>query len=165
MSLTVSQLMELPCLRRAKVLAGKKGLNRIVATISVLEYATPTAMQKKLYDSIEFWGSELVITGFCNVADDVEAQCENIRKLAASLEKKGLVKILKNPRDGRACVIRPTETLAQYFQQAAQLHTQKLTDLFSVYSDQEMEQLFWLLMKLYTGIERLEQPQREEEKI
>ena len=63
MSLTVSQLMELPCLRRAKVLAGKKGLNRIVATISVLEYATPTAMQKKLYDSIEFWGSELVITG------------------------------------------------------------------------------------------------------
>lgn len=86
MSLTVSQLMELPCLRRAKVLAGKKGLNRIVATISVLEYATPTAMQKKLYDSIEFWGSELVITGFCNVADDVEAQCENIRKLAAAGE-------------------------------------------------------------------------------
>nr|WP_076778161.1 MarR family transcriptional regulator [Lachnoclostridium phocaeense] len=90
---------------------------------------------------------------------------QNIRKLAASLEKKDLVTILKNPRDGRACVIRPTETLSQYFQQAAQLHTQKLTDLFSVYSDQEMEQLFWLLMKLYTGIERLEQPQREEEKI
>ena len=77
---------QLPCLRRAKVLAGKKGLNRIVATISVLEYATPTAMQEKLYDSIEFWGSELVITGFCNVADDVEAQCENIRKLAAAGE-------------------------------------------------------------------------------
>ena len=51
------------------------------------------------------------------------------------------------------------------FSAGAQLHTQKLTDLFSVYSDQEMEQLFWLLMKLYTGIERLEQPQREEEKI
>ena len=86
MSLTVAQLMELPCLRRAKVLAGRNGLNRIVSTISVLEYAVPTAMQKKLYDSIEFWGSELVITGFCSVADDVEAQCANIRRLAEAGE-------------------------------------------------------------------------------
>ena len=86
MSLTVSQLLELPSLRRAKVLAGRKSLDRIVTCISVLEYATPTAMQKKLYESIEFWGSELVITGFCNVADDVEAQCENIRSMAAAGE-------------------------------------------------------------------------------
>ena len=86
MSLTVSQLMELPCLRRAKVLAGHRGLSRIVTSISVLEYATPTAIQTKLYESIEFWGSELVITGFCSVADDVDAQCENIRKMALAGE-------------------------------------------------------------------------------
>ena len=74
MSLTVSQLLELPCLRRAKILAGHRSLDRIVTSISVLEYSTPTETQKKLYDSIEFWGSELVITGFCNVANDVDAQ-------------------------------------------------------------------------------------------
>ena len=82
MSLTVSQLMELPCLRRAKVLAGHASLNRIVTSITVLEYAAPTKMQKKLYESIEFWGSELVITGFCSIADDVDAQCENIKSLS-----------------------------------------------------------------------------------
>ena len=86
MSLTVSQLLELPCLRRARVLAGHKSLDRIVTSISVLEYSTPTETQKKLYESIEFWGSELVITGFCNIADDVDAQCANIRSMAAAGE-------------------------------------------------------------------------------
>ena len=86
MSLTVAQLMELPCLRRAKVLAGHRSLDRIVTCVSVLEYATPTALQQKLYESIEFWGSELVITGFCSVADDVDAQCENIRQMAQAGE-------------------------------------------------------------------------------
>ena len=42
MSLTVSQLLKLPCLRHAKVLAGHRSLDRIVTSISVLEYATPT---------------------------------------------------------------------------------------------------------------------------
>ncbi|MGM9607645.1 MAG: PucR family transcriptional regulator [Oscillospiraceae bacterium] len=86
MSLTVSQLMELPCLRRSKVLAGHNGLNRIVTCLSVLEYSNPTELQKRLYESIEFWGSELVITAFSNVADDVDAQCENIKSMAAAGE-------------------------------------------------------------------------------
>lgn len=59
MSLTVFQLLKLPCLRHAKVLAGHRSLDRIVTSISVLEYATPNGVQKQLYDSIEFWESEL----------------------------------------------------------------------------------------------------------
>lgn len=86
MSLTVSQLMELPCLRRAKVVAGHRSLDRIVTCVSVLEYSTPTEIQTQLYDSIEFWGSELVITGFSSIANDVDAQCANIRKMAAAGE-------------------------------------------------------------------------------
>lgn len=86
MSLTVSQLMELPCLRRAKVIAGHNSLSRIVTCVSVLEYSTPTEIQKQFYDSIEFWGSELVLTGFCSIADDIEAQCTNIRKMAEAGE-------------------------------------------------------------------------------
>lgn len=86
MSLTVSQLMELPCLRRAKVIAGHESLNRIITCLTVLEYSNPTETQKKLYDSIEFWGSELILTAFSNVANDVEAQCNNVRIMAAAGE-------------------------------------------------------------------------------
>lgn len=47
--LTAEQLMELPCLRRVRVLAGRMGLSRIVAAISVLENAAPAVMQKKSF--------------------------------------------------------------------------------------------------------------------
>ena len=86
MSLTVSQLMTLPCLRRAKVLAGHTCLDRIVTNVTVLEYSTPTNLQKKLYESIDFWGGALILTGFCSIADDVEAQCNNIRMFAMAGE-------------------------------------------------------------------------------
>lgn len=86
---------------------------------------------------------------------------QNIKKLAAVLEKKGLVSIVKNPHDARTSLICPTEKMSHYFQQAAGLHTRKLTELFSVYTDEEMEQLFTLLMKLYSGIERLETSQND----
>lgn len=86
MSLTVSQLLELPCLRKASVLAGHNSLDRIVTCVTVLEYSTPTETQKKLYDSINFWGSELILTGFCSIADDVDAQCDNIRMFAMAGE-------------------------------------------------------------------------------
>ena len=38
MSVTVKDLLKLPSLRQAKVLAGEAGLSRAVSSISVLEY-------------------------------------------------------------------------------------------------------------------------------
>lgn len=82
MSVTVESLLKLPSLRQATVLAGANSLDRIVTSVSVLEYANLTEMQRHLYENLEFSGSELVITGFCSIKDDVDAQCANIRKLA-----------------------------------------------------------------------------------
>jgi hypothetical protein len=87
MSVTVKKILELPSLRGAKVLGGKQSLDRIVNSISVLEYAKPTPMQEHLFTEIQpFLGAELVITGFCSIPDDVEAQCANIRRLSEAGE-------------------------------------------------------------------------------
>lgn len=86
MSVTIEKIMVLPSLRHAAVLAGKKSLNRIVTSISVLEYAEPTKTQDDFYRHIEFLGGELVITSFSSIADNVEAQCVNVRKLASAGE-------------------------------------------------------------------------------
>lgn len=82
MSVTVKDLLELPSLRGARLAAGKGALNKLVSSISVLEYADPNVLQDELFKNNEFFGSEIVITGFMNIPNDVEAQCANIKRLA-----------------------------------------------------------------------------------
>jgi len=82
MSITVADIMKLPSMRGAKVLGGHNGLNRIVSSISVLEYAQINPMQTTLLQNIEFLGNELAITGFMNNPEDVELQCTNLRRMA-----------------------------------------------------------------------------------
>ena len=75
MSITVADVMKLPSMRGAKVLGGKRGLSRIVSSISVLEYAQVNPVQTQLLKNIDFLGNELAITGFMNNPDDVELHC------------------------------------------------------------------------------------------
>lgn len=86
MSITVADIMKLPCLKEARVVAGYGGMSKILSSISVLEFADPNALQEELFDNNEFYGSEIVITAFANIVDKVEQQCANIRRLAEAGE-------------------------------------------------------------------------------
>ena len=66
MSVTVEDLLGLPSLRRAKVLGGHRGLSKIVSSISVLESTDPGVLVDEVFPQGEFFGSEIVITGFLN---------------------------------------------------------------------------------------------------
>lgn len=81
---------------------------------------------------------------------------QNIKKLAASLEEKGFVEIKQSQKDMRAAAILPTDKLIPYFDKISAMHKQKLKTLFEEYTDSEIQMLFDLLMKLYKGIDRLE---------
>ena len=76
MAITVSDCLRLPSLREAKVVAGHKGLNKFVTTVSVLEYAKRYALAEEY-----FLGNELILTGFISVKDNIEDQCEALRRL------------------------------------------------------------------------------------
>ena len=78
MSITVRECLKLPSLRNAEVLAGHAGLDQYVSTVSVLEYAKTFAMANPL-----FLGNEIILTAFISIKDDVDAQCEAIRRLHA----------------------------------------------------------------------------------
>ena len=82
MSVTVADLLKLPSLRSARLAAGRGGLGKPISSISVLEYADPNLLQDELFRNNEFYGSEIVITGFTSIPRDVEAQCANICRLA-----------------------------------------------------------------------------------
>lgn len=81
---------------------------------------------------------------------------QNIKKLAVHLEQKGFVKIEQNTNNSRAASIKPTQKLFQYFDKVKTSHQQKLNYLFKDYTDEEIQQLFDLLMRLYPSIEELE---------
>lgn len=83
MSVTVADILNFPCLKGAKVVAGREGLSKMVSSISVLEFSDANDLQKEILSSIEFYGSELVITAFAHIPTNVKLQCDNIRRLAA----------------------------------------------------------------------------------
>jgi DNA-binding PucR family transcriptional regulator len=82
MSVTVADILKLPSLRNAEVVAGKGGLGKIVSSISVLESTDPEVLNDSLFHNDDFNGSEIVITSIINIRDDIELQCRNIKRLA-----------------------------------------------------------------------------------
>ncbi|MCI1965154.1 MAG: PucR family transcriptional regulator ligand-binding domain-containing protein [Oscillospiraceae bacterium] len=82
MSVTLSDLLKLPSLREASVLGGKRGLSKIVSSISVLESNDPSFLTDSIFPKHNLCGSEIVITGFLNAVNDIDLQCANIKRLA-----------------------------------------------------------------------------------
>lgn len=89
---------------------------------------------------------------------------QNIKKIAYVLENKGFVKIEQSHKDIRASYIQPTEKLNDYFETVFHTYQEKLGYLFEVYTPHEIEQLFYLMMKLYDGIDYLERKTKDEKK-
>lgn len=81
---------------------------------------------------------------------------QNIKKLASVLEKKGFVSIQQSPNDTRASCICPTEKVNKFFENEFFQYQRELRYLFEVYTEEETNTLFTLLMKLYSGIDNLE---------
>lgn len=86
---------------------------------------------------------------------------QNVKKLAYALEKKGFVAIRQSERDTRACCICPTEKLQSYFDTVFAAYQKQLRYLFAGYTEEEVAQLFQLMMKLYAGIDELERRARD----
>lgn len=82
MSITIEQALKLPSLRKAKVLAGKNSLDKNILTVNVLECSELTQEVGFLIDNIKYVGSELAITSFYGIRNDVESQLETIRLLS-----------------------------------------------------------------------------------
>lgn len=75
MSITVRDCLKLSSLSFGKVVAGKNGLDRIVSSVSVLEFFNTDELDV-------FTPNELIISALHDIKDDVEKQCEAIKDLS-----------------------------------------------------------------------------------
>ena len=82
---------------------------------------------------------------------------QNIKQLAEALEKKGFIRIVKSTNDARALSAKVTQKTNDYWKEEFYKYQQELKYLFEEYSEDEVALLFKLFMKLYSGIDNLEE--------
>ena len=81
MSVTISDIMQLPSLQEARIVAGMKGINRSIASVSVLEAIATKDLDIDLPGHATNYGQEIILTAFVAYRNSVDAQCEAIRAL------------------------------------------------------------------------------------
>ena len=79
MSVTVRDVLKLPCMRNAEVIAGKTGLDNVVTGVTVLKYAFFNEYQEKVFNEVNYEGSDINITAFSFLADDQNGILNEIR--------------------------------------------------------------------------------------
>ena len=88
-----------------------------------------------------------------NIGNLMGCSRQNVKKLAVALEKKGFVRLLLGGNN--SIRIELTDKVAKYAEEIGERHSQALSLLFADFSEQEIEQLFYLYTKLYAGMERV----------
>lgn len=82
MSVKVKDLLQLPSLREAEVLAGAENLDRSVSSLSFLDVSDMLFFSKNIQmNQKEYYAGELLISSFYSIKDDVAKQCEAIQYL------------------------------------------------------------------------------------
>ena len=80
MSVTITDILRLPSMQGAKVVAGEENLNRIISCITVLEN-DELEFHEENSGAPGFVGTELAITGFLSIRDHLDKQCQCIQRL------------------------------------------------------------------------------------
>ena len=89
-----------------------------------------------------------------NIGNLMGCSRQNVKKLALALEKKGFVHLQLS--NNNSVLVELTEEVQRYTEEIGERQMKALSLLFSDFSEEEIEQLFFLYSKLYTGLERVE---------
>lgn len=81
MSVYAEDLLKVPSLAGAEVVAGRGGLRKTISSISVLETVDIDVFTQTTFPNDYVKGSELVITGFLNARDKYDLQLEAVKYL------------------------------------------------------------------------------------
>ena len=83
MSITVEDALKLPTMKNARLLAGKNGLKNNIYGITVFDYIGSEDLQEEFYaQNIRNLTSQMVLTSFSAIRDDVQKQCANLRRMS-----------------------------------------------------------------------------------
>ena len=136
-------------------------MQAIFSSIFVLQNRMQTAGEKlQTKISMKQW-LLLAMTACCpeprtltSIGNLMGCSRQNVKKLALALEKKGFVHLQLS--NNNSVLVELTEEVQRYTEEIGERQMKALSLLFSDFSEDEIEQLFFLYSKLYTGLERVE---------
>ena len=85
----------------------------------------------------------------------------NVTGIADSLARDGLIRRISDPRDGRASLLRLTESGRRQFRAMAERHERWIVESFAALGDREIAELAALLGRLKTSVRGLEEQEGE----
>ena len=136
-------------------------MQAIFSSIFVLQNRMQTAGEKLQTQISKKQWLLLAMTACCpeprtltNIGNLMGCSRQNVKKLALALEKKGFVHLQLSSNN--SVLVELTEDVQRYAEEIGERQMKALSLLFSDFSEEEIEQLFFLYSKLYTGLERVE---------
>ncbi len=81
---------------------------------------------------------------------------QNIKALAKALEKKSFVSIKRNKNDRRAYGIFLTPKTVKHFKDSDDYYTKQILNLFSEFTEEEINLFYAFIPRLFTGIQKME---------
>jgi len=84
-----------------------------------------------------------------NIGKKLGTTKQSVKQIISILESKGFVRITPSPKDRRAVNVSITESGQQILLESAEKGIYLLTDLFSEFTAEELEQMWNLLKKMY----------------
>ncbi len=141
-------------------------IQAIFSSIFIMQNRMQTAGEKiQTQISMKQW-LLLAMAGSCpeprtltNLGTLMGCSRQNVKKLALALEKQGYVELILGSNN--SVQVQFTVKAFEYAKEMEGRHAKTLQLLFEDFSEQEIEQLFHLYSKLYSGIERVENYAKE----
>lgn len=152
---------------------GKGSLQKkqaIFASVFVIQNRLQTACEKLQREITMRQWLLLAMTEVCeeprtltNVGRLMGCSRQNVKNLAAALEKKNFVRLISGANN--SVLIEPTETAREYLLEMAEKQGAVMRALFSPFTDEETDALFGLQNKLLDGVKEVEDYAENEVRI
>lgn len=141
-------------------------IRALFSSIFIIQNRMQTAGEKiQTQISIKQW-LLLAMVGVCpeprtltNIGALMGCSRQNVKKLALALEKQGYVNLVLGGNN--SVQVELTEKVTEYAKEMEERHLKTLQLLVKDFSEEEIQQLFYLYSKLYSGIERVENYAKE----
>ncbi len=97
------------------------------------------------------------------VAKVMGSSHQNVKKMAAILEKLGFIRFIKDEKDARVIRIALTEKCEEYFKANEEGELQFIEKLFAGFSEEQINGLYYGLQKMASNIIKMEKNNEKEE--